>query len=150
MASNERDVESEVPPPAQRQLRCKMVELVDAFDDATPESGTYLDLDTGEVITITQDTRYELEAIYEDLPQDQTDEEHTAAFVAALEQRSPPEWMHEVLIEADAVEQDSGRRYLRLPERDISESYREMAARVRERVLEWLAAEGMEPIEEIG
>jgi hypothetical protein len=94
----------------------------------SPEISVYLDLDTGEVINVTEDIRFELDAIYEELPEDQTEEEHAAAFAAALERRDPQDWMNDVLKEADAVERGDGTRYLRLPDRDSREGYGVMEA----------------------
>ncbi len=51
----------------------------------------YLDLDTGEVIYITPEVREELEAIYAELLEEQTDEEaYKTAFVSAIGRRNPP------------------------------------------------------------
>jgi hypothetical protein len=81
------------------------------------------------VIRITADVRDELEAIYAELPEEPTDEEnYRSAFTAALEHRNPPGWMHELLVEADAVECDLGTRFLRVPEADSREGYEEMQA----------------------
>ena len=122
-------MESGAEPPVARRLRCVLAELVDAFDDASWEMSVYLDLDTGEVIHITAEVREELEAIYAELPEEQTDEEaNKAAFASAIERRSPPAWMHDLLTEADAVESGLGTRFLRLPQRDSHESYMDMQA----------------------
>ena len=190
-------MESGAQPPVARRLRCDLAELVDAFDDASWEMSVYVDLDTGEVIHITADVREELEAIYAELPEEQTDEEaNKAAFASAIERRSPPAWMRDLLMEADGVESGLGTRFLRLPQRDSHESYMDMqafsetvahpplkerlwaairgrgafhrfkdvlavypaererwfafkAARVRQRVLAWLADERIEPLEVI-
>ena len=169
-----------------------------AFEDASWEVSTFLDLDTGEVIRITEEIQGELEAIYAELPEDPTDESnYRAAFAAALEASQLPEWEREALVEADAVEVGLGTRFLRVPEADSREGYADMEefietvsnpqlqerlwdairgrgafrrfkdvlagaaaererwfafkdARLRERVVAWLAVEGIEPIEEPG
>jgi hypothetical protein len=120
-------LDSEAAPAFARRLRCNVAELVDAFDQASPELSAYLDLDTGEVITVTSDIRYELEAIYEDLPKELTDEEHTVAFAAALAQRDLPDCMPELVTEADTVETGFGTRFLGLPEHDSREGYKDMS-----------------------
>ncbi len=68
-------MESGAQPPVARRLRCDLAELVDAFDDASWEMSVYLDLNTGELIHITADVREELEAMYAELPEEQTDDE---------------------------------------------------------------------------
>jgi hypothetical protein len=191
-------VDSRVQPPAPRRLRVNLADLVDAFDAGSPELSAFLDLDTGEVIPVTAEVHRELEAIYEDLaeePEDQSEEARRALFAAALEQRDLPNWMHELLLEADEVEGGLGTRFIQLPEADSREAYEDMEAfietvtsprlqdrlrtaiqgrgafrrfkdvlidlpaererwfafknaRVRERVLAWLASEGIEPITE--
>jgi hypothetical protein len=179
-----------------RQLRVDLAELADAFDDASWEVSAYLDLDTGNVLRVTADVRHELEAIYAELPQETVDEEvYRSLFAAALAQRCPPAWMHELLREADLVEGGLGTRFIRLPHGDARAGYADMEAfivtvaspplqdrlwaairgrgafrrfkdvlasspaerdrwfafkdqRVRQRVLAWLADEGIELLDE--
>ena len=188
---------SQAEPPAARRVRVDLAELAEAFDEASWEVSSFLDLDTGEVIRITAEVRDELEAIYAELPEEPTDEEsYRSAFAAALEHRNPPGWMHELLVEADAVEGGLGTRFLRVPEADSREGYEEMQAfietvsspwlqerlwaairgrgafrrfkdvlagapaererwfafkgdRLRQRVLAWLADEGIQPLREV-
>lgn len=173
-----------------------MADLAAAFDEASLEVSAYLDLDTGEVIRVTSDIREELDAIYGEMPEDPLDEEaYRSAFTAALERRSPPPWMWELLQEADLVEGGLGRRFVEVPAADSREGYEDMEAfletvanqrprgrleaalrgrgacrrfkdalteypaererwfafkegRLRDRVLIWLASEGIEPIAE--
>jgi hypothetical protein len=188
-------MESEANLPVVRRLRCNVAELVAAFDDASAEVSAYLDLDTGEVIRVTPDARMELDGIYPELPEEPMDEEtRTAAFAAVFERQGTPEWMQEVVREADVIERDFGTRFLALPQHDSREAYADMEAfietvnspqleerlwvairgrgafrrfkneliddpaeitrwfgfkdaRMRARVLQWLADEGIEPIE---
>ena len=84
-------MESGAQPPVARRLRCDLAELADAFDDASWEMTVYLNPPTGELIHITADVREELEAIYAEPPEQQTDEEASkAAFASTIERRSPP------------------------------------------------------------
>jgi hypothetical protein len=184
--------------PAGRRIRIDLADLVEAFDDASWEVSTFLDLDTGNVIRIAAEVRDELEALYAELPEEPTDEgRYRVTFAAALEHRKPPGWMHELLAEADAVEGGLGTRFLRVPDADSREGYGEMQAfietvssprlqerlwaairgrgafrrfkdvlatapsererwfafkddRLRQRVLAWLADEGIEPAEGSG
>ena len=48
-----------------RRLRVDLSELEVAFDDASWERSYYLDLETGQVVWITQETHRQLESIYE-------------------------------------------------------------------------------------
>jgi hypothetical protein len=47
-----------------RKIKMSLGELVYAFEDASWEANRYLDLETGQVMTITAETRQELERIY--------------------------------------------------------------------------------------
>ena len=191
-------MQSQAEPPARRRVRIDLADLAEAFDDASWEVSTFLDLDTGNVIRITAEVRDELEALYAELPEEPADEgSYRVTFAAALEHREPPGWMHELLLEADAVEGGLGTRFLRVPEADSREGYGEMQAfietvssprlqerlwaairgrgafrrfkdvlasapaererwfafkdaRLRQRVLAWLADEGIEPAEGSG
>jgi hypothetical protein len=165
-----------------------MEELATAFEDASDAVRYYLDLETGLVVAITDESRNELEAIYEELDDEHGQEDD--AFADALQQRDLPEWMRAMIHEAHAVEQGYGERYIAVPTADSRESYRDMEdfiatvgnqrlrsqfayaiqgrgafrrfkdtllahpnererwfafsqARVRERVLAWLAEEGI-------
>ena len=116
-------------PPAARRVRVDLADLALAFDDASWEASTFLDLDTGEVIRITAELRDELEAIYPELPEEPADEaSYRSAFAAALERRELPDWMDALLIEADAVERSLGTRFLGVPEADSRDGYEDMHA----------------------
>ena len=191
-------MQSQAEPPARRRVRIDLADLAEAFDDASWEVSTFLDLDTGNVIRITAEVRDELEALYAELSEEPADEgSYRVTFAAALEHRERPGWMHELLLEADAVEGGLGTRFLRVPEADSREGYGEMQAfietvssprlqerlwaairgrgafrrfkdvlasapaererwfafkdaRLRQRVLAWLADEGIEPAEGSG
>jgi elongation factor P hydroxylase len=172
----------------ERRLSIDMGELEAAFEDASDAVRYYLDRETGLVVAITDEIRGELEAIYEELDDEHGQEDDV--FADALRQRALPEWMHALIGEAHAVEQDYGARYIAVPTADSREGYRDMEdfiatvgnpqlrsqlacaiqgrgafrrfkdtllthpaererwfafsqARVRERVLAWLAEEGL-------
>src|SRR5687768_16759486 len=87
-------MEVQAQPPDKRRLRVNLADLVDAFDDVSWEVAAYLDLETGEVVRVTAETRQELEAIYEELPEEPGDPEtYRTAIAAALERRGLPAWM---------------------------------------------------------
>ena len=106
----------------ERRLAINAAELEAAFEDASDMLHYYLDLETGQVVAITDETRDELNAIYEVLDEQWDDD----AFAAALQQRAHPDWMRAVLNEAHQVEQGYGASYIAIPKADSRESYRVM------------------------
>lgn len=113
---------------ASRRPRVSLTDLADAFGDASWDVSAYLDLDTGEVVRVTAEVRQELEAMYAELPEDLPEEEYPAAFGAALERRRAPGWMHDLLREADAVEDGLGTRFIQVPGADSRAGYEDMEA----------------------
>jgi hypothetical protein len=107
-----------------KRLQVDLGELVMAFEDASGESSYYLDLETGQVIWITQETRWELEALYEEAFDPESKEPMDLA--QAVEKAGFPDWQKELMIEADQVDRLYGTRYLRVPEADSHEAYRDM------------------------
>lgn len=106
-----------------RTERCLAINAADleaAFDDASDMLHYYLDLATGKVIAISDETRDELNAIYAALGEHCDDD----AFAAALQQRAHPDWMRAVLDEAHQVEQGCGTSYIAVPKANSRESYR--------------------------
>jgi hypothetical protein len=106
----------------ERRLAISTADLEAAFDDTSDILHYYLDLETGKVIAITDETRDELNAIYEALDEQCDDD----AFAAALQQRAHLDWMREVLNEAHQVEQGYGTSYIAIPKADSREGYRAM------------------------
>jgi hypothetical protein len=177
-----------------RKLRVDLAELEFAFENASGEIAHYLDLETGQVIAISDEIRRELDALYEAAWDDEAQDVSPTALADALQQRDLPEWYQEALQEAERVEMGHGTRYVRVPEADSHEGYRDIEAfiatvrsrrlqdrlwraisgrgafryfkdvlldypsererwfqfkhaRLRERILDWLASEGIEPME---
>lgn len=109
---------------AERRLSINMIDLEAAFEGTSDAVRYYLDLETSQVIAITDEIRDELDAIYAEL-----DDEHGVAddaFAAALQQRDLPAWMRQALDQADQVEQGYGTRYIAVPKTDSHEGYRTM------------------------
>lgn len=129
-----------------RELQIDLGELVMAFEDATWERTYYLDLETGQLVWITQETRWKLESIYEEtcVP----DLEEPVELTGALQDSDLPDWQKEDLLEADRVDRFYGSRYIGVPEADSHEGYRDMARfilsiqdeRLQDRL--WQAIEG--------
>jgi hypothetical protein len=99
-----------------RSLKVDLAELLMVFDSNWGEMSHYLDLETGRVVTVSVETRCQLEAIYEE----------THELGAFLQQSNLPEWQKEALLEADQVEAGYGTRYIAVPEADSNEGYRDM------------------------
>ena len=172
-----------------RKIKMSLGELVYAFEDTSWEANLYLDLETGQVVTITAETRRELERIYEEYDP----EEQPFDLAEILQQRDLPKWHQQMLLEADQIDKLYGSRYISMPQADSHEGYRDMRdfaatvkderlqdqlwraisgrgafrrfkdvladhfreqerwfafkdARLEQRVLDWLASEGIEPI----
>ena len=52
-----------------RRLKVDLSELEAAFDDTSWERSYYLDLETGKTVMVTDETRQQLERIYEEAPE---------------------------------------------------------------------------------
>ncbi len=109
-----------------RRLTLDLSELAEAFEDASQEIDRFLDLETGQVIMITDETREELNKIYAQV-YGKGGEEKTP-FDEALRWRNLPDWEQALLVEADQVEQGFGERYIRVPQADSRAAYQDMEA----------------------
>jgi hypothetical protein len=174
-----------------KRLKVDMDGLTSAFEDASWTTAYYLDLETGEVLVITEEIRSEPEEIHEETYEPEAGQDFDLA--AVLRERDIPEWQQDVPLEADRVEAGEGDRYLALPGPESYQGYEDMQdfidtvqderlqerleraihgrgafgrfkdmlaghmrererwfefkeARLRERVLDWLESEGIEPI----
>ena len=108
-----------------RRLKVDLSELEAAFDDTSGERSYYLDLETGEIVMVTDEGRQELERIYEEaVPEETTDEE--VDITPNLDRLSLPEWEKEALREANQVEEGFGTRYVSVPRGESSEAYGDM------------------------
>jgi hypothetical protein len=109
-----------------RKVKVDLDELVSAFDDGSPELTFYLDTDTGEVVLVTDETRRELEKIYEEMYGE--GDEPVVAFEEVLRQRNLPDWQQEELRTADLVEEDFGTRFVKVPKAESRDGYSDMEA----------------------
>ncbi|UCC61622.1 MAG: hypothetical protein JSV36_12535 [Anaerolineae bacterium] len=109
-----------------KKLRVDVDELTFAFENASWEMSYYLDLETGQVISITEETRWRLEGIYQEARDAGSDQPFDLAEV--LEDYGLPDWQKERLLEADRLEVGFGVRYISVPRADSSEGYRDMEA----------------------
>jgi hypothetical protein len=108
-----------------RQLKIDLSELELAFDSGSQMISYYLDLETGEVISVSDEERGLLERIYESYYDDQSgivDWEH------AFENEYVPDWQREPLKDVDRVEAGIGDRFISIPPEGSHEGYRDMEA----------------------
>ena len=112
--------------PETRKLTVDMSDLEVAFDDSSGEASSFLDLETGRVVAITDEIRGELERVYEEA--DSPDGITPDAFEEALRRRDLPGWMKEAIREADQVEDGFGIRYIRIPHDESRDAYGDMDA----------------------
>jgi predicted nucleotidyltransferase len=107
-----------------KKIRVDLGELLYAFEDASWEMGRYLDLETGQVVVITDETRRELERIYEEVHD--PDAEQPPDLAVVLQLRDLPQWQQQELLEADQIEKLYGSRYIGVPQADSREGYWDM------------------------
>jgi hypothetical protein len=107
-----------------KKLQVDLAELALAFEDAMGERSYYLDLETGQVVWISQETRSELEGIYEEVYD--PDSEESVDLAQVLEGYDIADWQKEEMLEADRVDRLFGSRYIAVPEADSHEGYRDM------------------------
>ena len=108
----------------ERRLSIKFDDLEEAFDNTSGVVRYYLDLETGQVVMITDEIRDELEGIYREIDEESAAEDD--GFAVALEQHNLPGWMRDMVAEAHQVEQGYGTRYIAIPTADSREGYRTM------------------------
>ncbi len=100
--------------------------LLAAFEYASPEITYYLDLETGKVVMISQETMIQLEALYEEFHQ--PGEGRPFDLEAALAQRSMPAWQRDLLRKAWDVEEHYVTRYIDVPQLGPQAGYADMQA----------------------
>jgi hypothetical protein len=101
-----------------------MAELAIALDNSSYESRYYLDLETGQIILIMDEFARELEAIYDEIYDEEG--QRTVTLEQYLQERVAHEWQREMLLEADRIEQGYGVRYIRVERDDPYADYNDM------------------------
>ena len=102
-------------PASPRRFKIDLADLAQAFDNAGWETTYFLDLDTGRVIMLTEDTRSEYKQLSESIGHvDKA--EWAAAFEAALQEADLPDWQVESVQDAGRVDAGFPEHYLRVPE----------------------------------
>lgn len=103
-----------------RKLKLDLGELSEALDNSSYEHSHYLDLQTGEVILLTEEVRRAVEEF--PFEEEEEEEARRRRFQKWLEESSLPEWEKEFLPIALEVECDSD-RYLYIQPRESWEAY---------------------------
>jgi hypothetical protein len=119
-----------------RQLKIDLSEFELAIDSGSEMISYFLDLETGEVICVSDEERGWLDSINESYYDHQSE---TVDWESALEQEHVPDWQREQLQNADRVEAGLGDRFISIPSEDSHEGYRDMEAfitTVRNRLLQ--------------
>jgi hypothetical protein len=108
-----------------RQFKIDLSELELAFDSGSEMISYYLDLETGEVISVSDEERSLLESIYESYYDDQSE---TVDWESAFEKEHIPGWQRELFKNADRIEAGFGDRFISIPSEGSHEGYRDMEA----------------------
>lgn len=107
-----------------RKLNVNLSELASAFESGFHEFSHYLDLETGEIMLVQDDTRREVETIYEQMDEEQT--KGSPTFAELVAQQNLHDWQKRQLLVADQVEREYGSRFISIPRQDSHESYRDI------------------------
>lgn len=116
-------------PPARRTCRISLKQVAESLEDSSDEMTAYLDLQAAEIIYVADDARRDLEAAWESLPEelaDASEDEQRAALQHAIAEMTYLRSDVDQILEADAVEEGLGTRYVRLPGQDSRAGYRDM------------------------
>jgi hypothetical protein len=130
-----------------RQLIIDMSELELAFEGGYEMIAYYLDLETGEVITVSEEVRGILETIYESYYDEQT---QIVDWESAFENERVPDWQRDLVQDADRVEAGFGGTIIAIPSESSSEGYSDMEVfidtvrnpRLRERLEQAISGRG--------
>ena len=108
-----------------RKVKVNLDELSAAFEIKMMEADNYLDLETGEVVMVTDEARSDLEEIYDEIYDE--DGNRLVPLENYLQQRDDfQDWYKNMLIAADLVEQHYGKRFLSIDPGESHDDYRDM------------------------
>jgi hypothetical protein len=107
------------------QVKIDLSELQMAFEGGSEMISYYMDIETGEIISVSDDERGLLENIYELYYDEQT---QTVAWEVAFKDEHIPDWQRERIQDADRVEAGLSSRYIEIPSESSQEGYRDMQA----------------------
>jgi hypothetical protein len=107
------------------QLKIDLSELEMAFDSGGKLVSYYLDIETGEVISFSDEERGLLERIYATSYDEQT---RKVDWATAFQEEHIPDWQREQLLDADRIESGLGSRFIAIPSEGSHVGYRDMEA----------------------
>jgi hypothetical protein len=108
-----------------RKLNIEMSDLEMAFDNSGEMTNYYLDIETGDVLSITDEDNRLLEQLSENYYDEET---RTMDWEKAFQEETIPEWQRDMLLKADQIEANFGSRYIAIPSAEPGEGYRDMEA----------------------
>jgi hypothetical protein len=108
-----------------RKLNIEMSDLEMAFDNGGDMVNYYLDIETGDVLSITDEDNRLLEHLSENYYDEGT---RTMDWERTFQEEAIPEWQREALQEADRIEAGFGSRYIAIPSAEPGDGYRDMEA----------------------
>lgn len=115
--------------PQRRRLPVNLVDLTEAFDTALADLTTYLDLETGALVSVTSDIQREPDEIWAELAANAPHGVVSFAEIPrAVGQLDLPDWIREAVVVAAEVEHGHGTRFIEVPEPDPREGYEDMEA----------------------
>ena len=93
------------------------------FSTTSYETSYYLNVETGEVVTVLEEARQE----FEDLRDEWEQTDRSSDFEVFLQHSDTPDWMVEAIRDVMRVEEGYGSRYVQVPQADSSEGHQDMA-----------------------
>lgn len=131
-----------------RKIHVDMDALLSAFEYASPEVTYYLDMDSGAVVGVDDETLWELEALQAEFLDPEA--EHEFDLPALLKQRRLPEWRAQSLLLAAQIEGLYATRYVDIPKNSTQNGYADMQSfiqtiehkRLRQRLWESIGGKG--------
>ena len=109
-----------------RKVKVDMSELALAFETDFPEASSLLNVETGEVLMVTDEVREAIDEFFEETDIKEG-EDPKAKFEEWLKEYHCPEWQRDSIREAYLVETDSGERFIQMPTQESRDGYRDMA-----------------------
>ncbi len=107
-----------------RYLDVDLDEIAFALDFRLEGMNHYLDLETGQVVSVSEDARRELAILYDE--REHEEGEPLPPLEQLLETSALYDWQKEEVRQAAAVEASYGTRFVEIPHLESYESYRDM------------------------
>jgi hypothetical protein len=106
-----------------RKVKVDLADLVDAFGTGSAQVEFFLDLETGQVIPIPDDVRFELAQLeWASAVASKAD----CSLAERIRQRRLPDWLQQAVLKAVQIEELFGERYVRIPQAEAHDDYRAM------------------------